>query len=171
MHGHQNILENRHRLEQPYVLKGSRHTEFGYLIRRFFYRMPVVAGMLTRIQLFHLTLWMIFKDKLVVKIYRTVCRLINSRYGVEYGRFSGSVRTYKGNYLALVDLHTKVVYRNNTAELHGQVFKTKDIPNTGLCGTLPAVVFFPSFGLLRLIGGFLPEKSPFTFPGIPFTAF
>ena len=123
----QNIFKDRHLLEQSDVLEGAGDPELRDLVGCLGDDLVIGHRLISEIKLLHLASRIVFYDRFTVEIYDAVCRLVYTGDHVEGRRLSRAVRADQCDDLALIDLHGEVIYGNNTAELHGDMFQAEYI--------------------------------------------
>ena len=152
---YEDVFKYGHALPEADVLEGAGYALLCYFVRCVGYDLAEVhIAVFALIGLFHLALRMVADDGLAHELNQAVCRLVNAGDAVEGCGLARSVGADEGDYLALGDVQREVVYRDNTAKLHGDVFNMKYIiahyaaPPSSVFTALAA--FFAFIFLLRL---------------------
>ena len=91
---HKDVIENRHILKQPYILKRSGNAEFCYLIRRRLDVLGVLTEVAGIIQLFHFAVRIVGNYALAAEVHGAVCGSVNACNHVESGGLACAVGAY-----------------------------------------------------------------------------
>ena len=123
----QNILKDRHGLEQSNVLEGSRNPELRDAVRRSDDRIGIKLRILAKVILPHLPSRVVFDNRVSLKLHPPICRLIHPRDDIERSRLARPVRADQRDNFTLVHIERQVVHCHDTAELHRHILHVEDI--------------------------------------------
>ena len=123
----QNILKDRHGLEQTNVLEGSRNPKLRDAVRCPDDRVGIKLRILAEVILPHLPSRVVFDNRVSLKLHPPICRLIHPGDDIERSRLARPVRTDQRDNFSLVHIERQVVHCHDTAELHRHILHMEDI--------------------------------------------
>ena len=124
----ENVFKNSHALPKTDILEGTGDTQLGNSIRCRVNSSTVCieSCVFTGVDFLHLAFRVCHDYGLALKLHDTVGGLINAGDAVEGCGLTGTVGADKCNDLTGINLQGEIVDRNDTAKLHGHIFKAQN---------------------------------------------